>query len=97
MAAVRFALGNRPAISARGAGVVGEILMLRGTPGASRLAGKIMEQAASEDRLIADLVLNRREMVELLKALNDHAARRRLDSDSMFRLRAELEAVVEGA
>ena len=70
------------------------LLKARRTPPSLKLADKILGQAECEDRLLADLGLKRPEMIELLTALNEQSAKRRLDSDSMYRLHAELQAAV---
>lgn len=94
MAAVRFRFRNRPALSARETRVVAELLRARGGRTALRLADKILAQAASNDRLIADIRLKHAAMVELLATLNEHAEEHRISSDEVYRLRAELESAL---
>ena len=94
MAAIRFRFRNRPAISAGEARAVIALLKAKGTTRAGKLADKILNQVESTDRLIADLVLIRAEMLELLTTLNDHARDRRFDNDATYRLRAELEGAI---
>ena len=94
MAAIRFRFRNRPAISAREAKGVVALLKALDTSRAVKLADKILDRLGSKDTLIADLVLRRGEMLDLLTVLNEHAIEHHLVSDEMYRLRAELEAAI---
>jgi hypothetical protein len=90
MAAVHFTFGGKPGLTSDAVAFVAGLLEARATPGALELGTELRGYAEAE-HLFERVTLTEPQMAELLAALSDAS---RLNSESLHRLRSELETAL---